>query len=211
MPRLPYPLQWPDGYPRTEPRKRQASRFSSGMLAAGQAVHQHLKLVRARQVVITSDVPHRQDGLPYASAREPEDVGVAVWWIGEDAVEHVLACDRWRLVRDNLHAIALTLDAVRGINRWGASDILRRVFAGFTALPPGTEPSPPSPASAILWRETLGVPNIPNLSPEDTIDLAKAHHRRLIKTHHPDAGGNVAVAADLNAALEAALRWYEEQ
>ena len=58
------------------------------------------------------------------------------------------ACDKWRDVYDNIYAIGKTIEALRGIERWGTGDMVEQAFTGFVALP-----SPKSP-----W-EILGVPS----------------------------------------------------
>jgi hypothetical protein len=45
------------------------------------------------------------------------------------------ACDRWDSVADNVQAIRKTIEALRGIERWGTGDMVQRAFAGFVALP----------------------------------------------------------------------------
>jgi len=46
-----------------------------------------------------------------------------------------MAIDRYSTVEGNLAAIAATLDAMRAIERHGATVILERTFADFMALP----------------------------------------------------------------------------
>ncbi|HZW05353.1 MAG TPA: J domain-containing protein [Candidatus Nitrosotalea sp.] len=50
--------------------------------------------------------------------------------------EYVLACDLFNEVRLNMHAIALTVQAMRQIERCGASSMLERAFRGFMAALP---------------------------------------------------------------------------
>lgn len=50
--------------------------------------------------------------------------------------EYVLACDLFNEVRLNMHAIALTVEAMRQIERCGASSMLERAFRGFMAALP---------------------------------------------------------------------------
>jgi hypothetical protein len=50
--------------------------------------------------------------------------------------EYVLACDLFREVRLNMHAIGLTVEAMRQIERCGASSMLERAFRGFMAALP---------------------------------------------------------------------------
>ena len=59
------------------------------------------------------------------------------------------ACDKWDKVKDNINAIANTIAAIRGIERWGASDMMERAFSAFEALPP--------PMSGLRpWYDLLG-------------------------------------------------------
>ncbi len=39
---------------------------------------------------------------------------------------------------DNIQAIRKTIEAMRGLERWGVSDMLQRTFSGFKALPDQT-------------------------------------------------------------------------
>jgi hypothetical protein len=149
--------------------------------------------------VITSDLPKRNDGLPYANA-SCSDPGIAVWWV-ENGRELVIACDRWTTVALNMRAIDLSLEALRGLDRWGASEMVRRAFAGFAALPPGAPEVPEKPVRR-NWREVFVVLALGHLANSDLLAIVKARHRKLIAEAHPDAGGDGAIAAELNAALD---------
>ena len=50
--------------------------------------------------------------------------------------DYVLACDLFTEVRLNMHAIGLTVEAMRQIERCGASSMLERAFRGFMAALP---------------------------------------------------------------------------
>lgn len=119
------------------------------------------------------------------SRREPADPGVA-FYFDLDGKPHVLACDRWDTVADNIAAIAAHIEALRGQERWGVAD-LRQAFAGHMALPP-----------PIGWWEVLGVDRRAALK-----DIASAF-RALAKAAHPDTGGDRAAWDRLNAAYRAA-------
>lgn len=201
--RDPYPLQWPDGWPRTDNWKRTKPAFFARFAQDRDSViHQLRKYRRASNIVITSDLPTRGDGLPYANA-SCNDPGIAVWWV-ERGREQVIACDRWQHVTYNLRAIDKTLEALRGIDRWGTSKMVEQAFAGFAALPSGngSYTQPPQPAKR-SWRSVFDVATNLNdvLSKEDLLALVRSRHRMQIKTAHPDAGGSHDVAAELNAAL----------
>lgn len=216
--REPFPLQWPDGWARTRSDFRARSKFgyrNSGQVsfsAARQELLDELARLGAANAVITSDLPTRHDGLPYANGRA-EDPGIAVWFVLPDdrgvMHERVFACDKWRSHAENMQAIAKSIEALRGLDRWGASDVVTRAFAGFNALPPGSgdEVTPPPPVKRPWW-EVLGINlEVRIATPRELLlDIAKLQHRKLIKTAHPDAGGSHEAAAELNAAIEEAER-----
>lgn len=60
------------------------------------------------------------------------------WAQGKPHDEHYysLACDLFKEVRLNMHAIGLTIEAMRQIERCGASSMLERAFRGFIAALP---------------------------------------------------------------------------
>lgn len=184
----PFPLQWPEGWART--RSPAAARFKVASFAAARdRVLRQVRQLGGTRGVITSNLPTRLDGLPYANSTEPADRGIAVYWV-EQGRERVMACDRWRATRDNLHAIELSLDALRGLSRWGSSAIVERAFAGFAALPPSGEHD---------WRAVLGF-----TAGSVALHEVKARFRELAAAAHPDTGGNPHEMQRLNAAYAAA-------
>lgn len=198
--RDPYPLQWPEGWKRTTWRQR--SKFEPHFTIDRDDVL-HWLGKRGSRVVITSDLPTRNDGLPYYAG--VSDPGIAVWWV-EKGHERVVACDRWSRADENMRAIAKTLEALRGLERWGAHEMVERAYAGFAALPAGdgSEHVPPPPAPTKRpWRKVLGETFAPwpALGVDELLLLARSRHRKLIQLHHPDVGGDHAIAAELNAAL----------
>jgi hypothetical protein len=136
-------------------------------------------------IVISSNVALRRDGLPYANQAEPNDVGIAVFWF-QGGDQRVIACDHWDRTRDNLRAIEKTIEAMRGIDRWGSTDIMDRAFSGFAALP----------APAVGWRAVMNFP-------ADLVvdgELLRSRYRKLAHEHHPDHGG---LAEDMAALVDA--------
>lgn len=209
MARDPYPLQWPDGWQRTPARDRQPSRFGGrGTLGLGTArdnLLDELRRLGAANVVITTDLPTRRDGLPYADGRAT-DPGVAVWFAMANVKagrveERVFACDKWYSHAENMRAIALSIGAMRGLERWGAGDVVQRAFSGFAALPAGV---PMGPAKR-PWREVLCVEGA-TVTGRELLTVIHYAYRSLIKKHHPDAGGSHELAAEINAALAEAER-----
>lgn len=218
MKREPFPLQWPDGWRRTPDNARRSSKF--GHKCQGQVSLPFawnflgLEVGRLGGVngIITTDLPTNSRGIPYASGRVA-DVGVAVWFVLPDAVgtphERVYACDKWTSVAENMYAIGKSIEAMRGLERWGAADAVNRAFSGFTALSSGSgeeyvgAPPPPPPPPRRTWREVLGETFAawPELDRDELYDLAKSRHRKLMKLRHPDVGGTHEQAMELNVAL----------
>lgn len=208
-----HPLQWPVGWPRTSAsRIRRAWKFGRPrsaddgqpsyvarsrwtVYAALEEVKRQLKLlgVDQRQIVFSSNMPQRLDGLPISKAAEPRDSGVAVYFVlkGEP---HALACDRWDRVADNLRAIALHIDALRGMDRWGVGS-LAQAFAGYGLKQLAEVGARKS------WWEILGFKEEPT---EAT--AVKAKFRELALKHHPDRRGNPNQMAEISAAYEEALK-----
>jgi len=59
-----------------------------------------------------------------------------------------LACDRWDKVQDNIYAIAMTIEPLRGIERWGSGSMVEQAFTGFFALP-----APKSPWEILVFAQ----------------------------------------------------------
>jgi hypothetical protein len=185
-----YPLQWPAGRKRTISYRRARANFTTSFAVARDNLIAEVKRLGARNLVISTNIPLRQDGLPYASYRKIDDEGVAVYFT-LDGQQTSFACDRWDKVEHNMHAIVKTIDALRGIARWGTGDMMKAAFTGFTALP--------APSAEKTWREVLGL-----YSGERSMDIVKAAYRRLASAAHPDKGGSHDAMTELNTALAAA-------
>lgn len=208
MARSPYPLDWPPNVPRTRYRETSAFAKGRGFTAARDGVYKQLDMMRVSHVVITSNLPLRANGVPYSAGPGAiSDPGIAVWWV-KKGTEHAIACDRWKTCVENMRAIEKTLEAIRGIARWGSAEMVDRAFAGFAALPPGsgTESGVAFVPESRTWRQIFGLDIEPwtSLPPADLLAIARTRHREQIKKAHPDRGGKLEDAVLLNAALEAA-------
>lgn len=170
-----YPLSWPLGRPRI-PDRLEAS-FKTSFADARDGLLNELRLMRADGVVLSTNVELRRDGLPYAN-RNPADPAAAVYFTWRGA-QYAFACDCWQKVEHNLQAIRKTIEAMRGIERWGTGEMVASAFAGFKALPEQAGPS-----SGTTWWAVLGFSS-PVVSTAD-IDAA---YKRLAKQYHPDQPG----------------------
>lgn len=186
-----YPLTWPPGRPRTG--FRESARFKTGLGAAVDKVRREVGFLGGRNLVISSNLPLRRDGFPSARSGYISDVGVAVYF---DLKKRPMcfACDRWSQVEDNVQSIAKTIEALRGIERWGSGQMVEQAFTGFVALPAPEQPW------QVLKLET-------SRPTRDQVDEA---HRRLAAQHHPDrAGGSHDEMARINTARDDLYRSLE--
>ena len=151
-----YPLTWPDHRPRSATRKsslfREAGRPMTLTTARDRLIRQVSLMTRpgrswrVLEQVLSTNIRFTASGARdrNLSRREPADVGVG-FYFKLDGKPHVLACDAWDTVCDNIAAIAAHIEALRGQERWGVAD-LRQAFAGHVSLP-----------SAPHWSSVLGV------------------------------------------------------
>lgn len=184
-----FPLCWPSGWPRAKSFRSHAPYKISGDLARRELLHE-LKLMGAVDVVVSSNVPLRRDGAPYADAsgRACSDPGVAVYFRRKAGGERqVIACDKWPRPDSNIRAIGLCVEAMRAIARSGASELLDRAFTGFKALPASPEAE---------WWMVLDVARGANA------DQIKSAYRELALKHHPDRGGAAPEWARVSAAYQ---------
>lgn len=157
-----YPLQWPEGWLRMDPELRKHGRLHGGgdYLACCEGIAREIKLMKGYNVSISSDYPLDSNGVPDYDAyyslpiengrRINFDDGVAVYFtLGGH--QRVFACDKWSSVSSNIRAIQKTIEAIRGIERWGSSEMLTRIYDSFTVLPQEEKPLP------MPWWDLLGV------------------------------------------------------
>lgn len=189
-----YPLQWPEGWPRTPNVKRGSSKFGKNLgFSQISKLQNELRLLGARHVVISSNVPLRQDGLPYASEtkRRYDDPGVAVYFSLKGKTLS-MARDRYNTPWENIRSLILAIEAIRSIERHGGSTMMERAFSGFAAIAPPDWKKP--------WREVFGLRPGTSVGPAELSGLYRAKAR----LRHPDAGGSEHLMAELNVAYEEA-------
>ena len=184
-----YPLQWPAGRKRTPSYQVRSSAFKVPSFAvARDGLLDELKRLKARNVVLSTNVSLRNDGLPYANQRQPDDCGVAVYYTDKKGKQVCFSCDCWRKIEENMRAIEKTIEALRGVERWGSGDMMEAAFSGFAALPATSQDQP--------WWEILKVTPL-----HAQVDV-EASYRRLVMFHHPDRGGSNDAMATVNRAYE---------
>lgn len=181
-----YPLCWPIGWKRANVALRSSFKVPTFGVARDGLLNE-IRLMGGRDVVLSTNIPLRLDGLPYAGRAQPVGAGVAVYFTYKNS-PMCFACDSWDRVRDNARAIEKTIAAIRGVERWGASDMMERAFTGFLQLE--------SPGVKKDWRRVLG------FAPGECPDLDDVEYafRKLARIHHPDKGGDHNRFAELQRA-----------
>lgn len=193
-----YPLEWPAGWKRTAAQFRTASKFGKAgkyegygenkrwvsqrdltIAEATNRVRDQLQKmgVRDDDLVISTNLELRLDGLPRSGQKEPKDPGAAVYWRTGKSDTRCMAIDRYDRVADNLAAIAATLDAMRAIERHGGAAILDRAFTGFAALPAPMVAGEP-------WYVVL------DCDPDSEPEVVEQCYRWKRSDTHPDRGGS---------------------
>lgn len=198
-----YPLHYPIGWERTRFRKK-SSFNPDGTRTFAQArdtLLRELRLLGASKVTLSTNIPLRQDGLPYSRYSQPTDPGVAVYF-ELNKKPMVLACDQWDKVIDNVWAISKHIEAMRGQQRWGVGS-LEQAFRGYEALLPPPKEERPGEG----WWSVLQVPS--TATPQEV----EAAFRRLAMYYHPDnkETGNQQMIALINQAIAEARQEFKQR
>lgn len=196
-----HPLQWPAGKPRTPADQREIARFHKQVYNGNWNEKKRLTIADAvsriedafelytrfgrpdrippETVIISTNLIVGKMGRPLSSQPEPQDPGVAVYFI-LDGRPFCYECDKWTRVADNLAAVAAHAQSIRDIERWGVG-LRHDVYEGFKALPVKAGPSTGGWWIMLEVQETA--------SP----DIIKSAYRRLAARYHPDNGvtGNI--------------------
>jgi hypothetical protein len=162
---------WP--HPDTSPRRGRYT-FKAPWSDTLDLLERELDHLDASDVIIgcgLRETDIRMDGWPRAGARVPDHPGVELSFSSPVAAHRLVyatdSCERWE---HNVRSIALGLEALRAVDRYGITQDNQQ-YAGFKALPVG--PDDPSVARGMeLIREHGGVV------------------REALMASHPDHGGN---------------------
>lgn len=168
-----YPLAWPFGWKRTKfPHTSAFTRKGFG--TSRDFLLDEIERLGAKNVILSTNIELRLDGIPYANKREPSEKGVAVYFF-LNKKDVVLACDKWDKIEHNLWAIAKHIESIRGQGRWGVGTV-EQAFQGYTALPENTS-----------HKDYFA-----------GISDYKSHFKTLAKEMHPDKGGDAKEFSEMN-------------
>ena len=192
-----YPLRWPQGWPRTPYHQRQSDNKFRGPIYGGRELtvartlgqlRHELELLRAKDIIVSSNLRLRQDGWPTSNNRLIDDPGVAVYFALKKR-PLVMARDAYMTVAGNIRSLGLAIEAMRQLERHGGDKMMERAFTGFVAIAPPDWKKP--------WREVFSV------KPDWSGDI-KSLYREKAKQRHSDAGGDDTLMAELNVAYDEA-------
>ncbi len=193
--------------------QRQRSRFDAKWTQTLELLSREIDHLGGRDVVIEVDVREQDlklDGTLRANARTPEQPAVVVAFETSKHGAMLYRCDRFYAPyygqidwQHNVRAIALTLEALRAVDRYGATQTGQQ-YTGFKALPAGRA----MPAShmtregAAELLERIAVGDEGALRERtvqrllDSPELARQVWREAVKVTHPDKRGGDHTAWD---------------
>jgi len=180
------------------PQKATASRRNGTFRASYNTVlddlERELTHLGARDITVATghrreDI--RNDGWPRANARQPHHPGVIVYFQSRHGALS-FACDTFTDWKDNLRGVGLTLEALRAVDRYGATKRGEQ-YRGYAALPSATDEAAPDArreAAARLLREggyQVSDANVATVL-RDPDQLKKVYGAAVLRAH-PDQGG----------------------
>lgn len=177
-------LCWPETKPRTVSKVDSPFRHPE-VAKAAKGVEREMSAWKIRSWILS-----RNHQRIYAG-----DPGAALWWNDRKGELRVLAADKYTKLADNIHAIELTLSAMRGLERWGAYTAEQATEGARLALPPPAD-------QAIDWKRVLGYESTLGLTRDKQLILAEHTYRSLARDAFNDQGR----LRELNLAIDAARK-----
>ena len=180
---------WPPRRRRTPALERREARFRVDFDQAFDELVNELDRLGIERATLCADVDFRQPSpLP-----EPLDPGVVIRFTYAGR-QHVMACDKWTLLKDNLRAIGRTIKRVRHTEQDGVGTF-KEGLAAFAV----------KRRAEHWWQVVLGV------EPAAPWEEVKAAYRRAAKSTHPDTGAaaNEEAFRSVQRAYETAQAYYQ--
>lgn len=181
-----HPLQWPQGYPRTQQWEKSVNKtFKNGMpiKEALTFLYDELQELGVAKATLYTDYENIEK--PNSIRRIGSDNG-ATLHMELNGHQYRLACDRWAPIEQNIYALHLALRNLRSIVLWGVGNV-ENVFGGYCAAAQNAihasshaagqgQTSGGNDSGMEDWRLLLG------LGPTATLDDAQAVYRRRAKS-----------------------------
>lgn len=179
-----------DKWPENTPLGKRHAHFKTPFNRTLDMIEYELRKLGATEILIEAGftLPDlRNDGWPRGGA-EPSHPGVILYFKSKEGPMR-FPCGTYSTWRDNLHALALTLENLRAIDRYGVT-LGHQQYLGFRALPPATTKFATLEDAAQFLEIQCG--GLATLSPIlDSPDSYRSAYREAARRLHPDnASGN---------------------
>lgn len=166
--------------------KRKRSTFRVGYTATLTLLDSELHHLSARNVVLQvalTEEDIRLDGRPRAGSKSSHPGVILAFDSKHGPLKY--PCDTFERWEDNVRAIALSLENLRAVDRYG---VTRRgeQYSGWTALPAPTNGAMDKEQALSFIRRTIGAASARPTSKDDLDSM----YRHAAMATHPDRGGN---------------------
>lgn len=203
-----------DGWPTEFTRPRREAPFRATFTSTLQLLDQELRRLDPKDTryppsvlqIALRERDFRNDGMPRADAKTPAHPGVIVSIEPRNLPAMSFPCDTFTDWQDNLRAIALGLEALRKINRYGITQTGQQ-YRGWQAIEAKASEPPPTVRGALEILAAAADMPAPN-----TGEGAALAYRNARKAAHPDRNGGDQIHWDRVEAAGEALRaagWLE--
>lgn len=194
---------------------KDAKNLNANWSKAFEKLRYELARVNATNVVIEAGYKPdqvRADGWPYSNAK-PEHSGVRVSFLKGGKLPLAFRYNGWKAVEMNVYMIALTLERLRAVERYGCTQSGQQ-YKGWAQLPPGAnEGRAPIPAEefasvedAMRFLSRVADGEVHTTLPVDLDLVYKAAARKA----HPDRrGGDSELMSKVNRARDYVARMAE--
>jgi hypothetical protein len=190
---LDYKFRSIDHWPRAFTKGRRGSPFKSSLNQTIRLLGKEISSLNGKDVVFQIAIPStriRKDGMPYADT-QPEHPGIILSFTGK-AGPIQMPCDAFTHWHGNLRAIALALEALRRVDRYGVTSKGEQ-YRGWNQLPgPIVTPEAMSVEAAAMFIKVKAGFCSATAIMEHAADFKSAYRAAALKLH-PDTGiGGVA-------------------
>lgn len=176
---------WP-GKPKLLPRR---AIFRVKYSARLDLLEKELYYLGAREILVQAFFSRdeiRNDGWPRSSAR-PRKPGVIVSFTNKQREQFSFPCDTYDAWEDNLYAIALSLEALRTVDRYGVTQRAEQYQGWKQIESPAHQQQKDSEWAYGFLASLNGIDKNALRGNRAALDLA---YRAAAKKTHPDSGGN---------------------